>query len=295
MTTTPGIIAHFTSIAIAAIICIGGAAYAQAPEADEDIDLGAKTFVQNCIRCHGGILTGNDLMNTSLSSIENLTETVHRMQEFTAPMSEEQIVSLVELLKDKEVQFRVEEAQLEYEEVPAGSGTTAPGQAAAVPVDSTAALFIKNCATCHTIGPGSSSGGDLTLTISQPEAVVKANVTRMQVRTGPMTTDQIDQLTALLKDQNRNTRLVSAGYKPPVVATPPLTPPPASTPPPTQPIIATNSTNINHPSSQRVLRVSSDQASERSHGIPMKTMVIALGLGALVVVAGFLLAAKDKD
>ncbi len=283
MTITPSIIAYTASMALAALIGFGGTAHAQAPAAEDFTDLGADTFVQNCLRCHGGILTGNDLMNTSLSSVENLTETVHRMEQFTAPLSEEQTSALVELLKDKEVQFRVEEAQLnQMESAPAITNAGFSGETAADPA---ATLFIKSCASCHTIGPGTTSGGNLTLTISQPEAVVKANVTRMQVRTGPMTTDQIDQLTALLKDKNRNTRLASMGYKPPATPTPAPTPIPTSTP-----TEASTGTKAMH------MRPDSDeQVSERRHRIPMDILGITIGMAAVVGVAGFFLVRGDKN
>lgn len=281
MKKTRRIVGLSAPLAVAVMLSLGGVASAQNAEADEDIDLGANTFVQNCLRCHGGILTGNDLQNTSLSSMESLTATVRRMQQFTPPLSEEQTAALVELLKDKEVRFRLEDAQLELGDDAAANAVAppAPGQAAAAPADPAAALFIKNCAICHTIGPGFTTGGDLTRTLGQPEAVVKANVTRMQVRTGPMTTDQINQLTALLKDSKRNDRLASAGYKAPAAPTP--------TP-------AASASTTGGAEKRWIRPITGGHVPEETHGVPMDVLLMSLGMAAVAAAAAYFMAGRDK-
>lgn len=191
---------------------------------DMEIDPGAEAFLKHCMRCHTGILTGNDLQNTVLSTTTSLDKTVRRMeQQHTAPLTEKQIADLVELMKDREIKFRLEEAELMQDGPMDVAGSSA---SAGIPVDLSAKLYMQNCAACHTIGGGRSFGGDLTHTSGWAIERLRGDVSRMQARVGQMSDEQIDGLVDLLKASDRGARLAAAGYKPPRVpaATPRLTP-----------------------------------------------------------------------
>lgn len=197
----------------AAAVLSAGSVFAQ-DAADAAADAGASAFLQHCMRCHGGILTGNDLQNTTLSTPENLEGTVRRMKaQYTLPLTEKQVGDLVELLQDKEVKFRLEEAELEQEEAIAAPAAGEGGTVVPIAQDVYARLFVRSCAGCHTVGGSGSSGGDLAQTKTWAEPRLRQAVSSMQARVGPLTRDQIDGLTALLKDDERDPRLAAAGFK----------------------------------------------------------------------------------
>lgn len=200
----------------AALVWTGTAGFAQNADMDAGADAGASAFLQHCMRCHGGILTGNDLQNTTLSTPENLEGTVRRMKaQYTLPLTEKQVGDLVELLQDKEVKFRLEEAELEQEEAVAAPASADGGTVVPIAQDVYARLFVRSCAGCHTVGGSGSSGGDLMQTKTWAEPRLRQAVSSMQSRVGPLTKDQIDGLTQLLKADDRDPRLAAAGYKAP--------------------------------------------------------------------------------
>ncbi len=192
----------------AAMIFTAATATAQDNEIPEDLEAGL--FMQKCFSCHQGLLTGQELTNTHQRTRESLEETVHRMQQYTGPLPEEQITQLVDLMKDEEFVFRIEEAKLVQEERQHAQTEelSAEGE-----VDGYAMLFMRSCAGCHNIGLGNASGIDLIHTLNQDSAQVRASVVRMQMQAGPLTDGQIDGLTALLQDQDRVSRLASVGFK----------------------------------------------------------------------------------
>jgi hypothetical protein len=61
-----------------------------------------------------------------------------------------------------------------------------------------AASFVDTCGGCHTIGGGDLTGPDLTAATSWAHADVRAAVDRMQDYAGPLTPQQIDEITGLL-------------------------------------------------------------------------------------------------
>lgn len=191
-----------------AMVFSTAAAVAQDNEIPEDLEAGL--FMQKCFSCHQGLLSGQELTNTHQRTRESLEETVHRMQQYTGPLPEEQITQLVDLMKDEEFVFRIEEAKLVQEEKQHAQTEelSAEGE-----IDGYAMLFMRSCAGCHNIGLGNASGIDLIHTLNQDADQVRASVVRMQMQAGPLTDGQIDGLTALLKDQERVSRLASVGFK----------------------------------------------------------------------------------
>lgn len=191
-----------------AMVFSTAAAVAQDNEIPEDLEAGL--FMQKCFSCHQGLLSGQELTNTHQRTRESLEETVHRMQQYTGPLPEEQITQLVDLMKDEEFVFRIEEAKLVQEEKQHAQTEelSAEGE-----IDGYAMLFMRSCAGCHNIGLGNASGIDLIHTLNQDADQVRASVVRMQMQAGPLTDGQIDGLTALLKDQERVKRLASVGFK----------------------------------------------------------------------------------
>lgn len=191
-----------------AMVFSTAAAVAQDNEIPEDLEAGL--FMQKCFSCHQGLLSGQELTNTHQRTRESLEETVHRMQQYTGPLPEEQITQLVDLMKDEEFVFRIEEAKLVQEEQQHAQTEelSAEGE-----IDGYAMLFMRSCAGCHNIGLGNASGIDLIHTLNQDADQVRASVVRMQMQAGPLTDGQIDGLTALLKDQERVKRLASVGFK----------------------------------------------------------------------------------
>jgi len=171
-------------------------------------DPDAMLFVNSCLNCHKGVTAGTELINTHSRSLDALKAAVTRMQQYTGPLQEEQIDALVDLLHDPDYKFRIDEARLlkmeEEAAIIAAGGDNA---------DIFAQLFVAKCAACHTVGGGFSSGGDLVKTVSWQIPQLKTAVKAMESRVGPLTDEQVDGLTELLKDREVKKRLASAGMK----------------------------------------------------------------------------------
>jgi len=174
-------------------------------------DPDAMLFVNSCLNCHKGVTAGTELINTHSRSLEALKTAVTRMQQYTGPLKEEQIDALVDLLHDPDYKFRIDEARLlkleEEAAIIAAGGDNA---------DIFAQLFVAKCAACHTVSGGFSSGGDLAKTATWQIPQLKTAVKAMESRVGPLTDEQVNGLTELLKDREVKKRLVSAGMKLPV-------------------------------------------------------------------------------
>lgn len=215
---------RLAKLAVAVLLILAGAlaapmnAAAQTP-ADIPEDMEAGLFMQKCFNCHQGLLTGRELVNTHQRTREGLEDTVHRMQQYAGPLSEEQITQLVDLMKDEEFVFRIEEAKLLQEEQAEAEAAKLAEQG--TEADEFALLYMQSCAMCHNFGLGNATGIDLVHTLNMDTAQLRANVVRMQQQAGPLTDEQIDGLTALLKDENRMDRLVAAGHAAPAGTTPP--------------------------------------------------------------------------
>lgn len=256
--------------------------------ADEASDPGAAAFLQNCMRCHAGILTGNDLQNTSLSSPESLSSTMQRMQDqHTGPLPKQQVDDLIELMQDKEIKFRLEEAELEALD-------DKPAVAAGATIDKSAALFVTSCASCHTVGGGSSFGGDLTPTINWAEPKLRNAVVLMQERAGKLSDEQIDGLVALLKDSEREKRLAASGYKPKTSTTPAAT----AVPMDVNPEDATPEAHF--PGEKRFLQLRPTTVGVAEHSankpfMPASLLIQTLALAFVVAVAAFFLTWKSDN
>jgi mono/diheme cytochrome c family protein len=76
--------------------------------------------------------------------------------------------------------------------------------------DPIATDYLRLCAGCHTIGGGPISGPDLLASTRWPREDLRVAVKRMERNTGPMTEEQIDGLTDLLKSPDLVARLDAA-------------------------------------------------------------------------------------
>jgi ubiquinol-cytochrome c reductase cytochrome c subunit len=85
------------------------------------------------------------------------------------------------------------------------AGAAAPAQA-----DPFAVTYLKLCAGCHTIGGGPLSGPDLLPSTRWPREDLRVAVKRMEVNVGPMTDEEVDGLTDLLKAPDVQQRLDAA-------------------------------------------------------------------------------------
>lgn len=205
-----------------AFVGLAGAQVAESAD-DPTADPEALLFVNTCLRCHPGTLTGNELINTPSRSVENLETAVRRMQQRTGPLTEEQIKDLTALMKDPAFYDRVAEAKLSAEE--AAGANTVPGTAGA-PIDVAAKLYISKCAGCHSLSGTGKPGGSLARAMGYPQAQLWTAVKRMEMRVGALPDDEVTSLVALLKDRDVQRRLADAGY----VEAPPQVPPGAAVP-----------------------------------------------------------------
>lgn len=73
-----------------------------------------------------------------------------------------------------------------------------------------ATLYLENCSGCHTIGEGDLAGPDLLPSTKWPRADLRAAVQRMEANIGPMTPEQIDAITDLLKAPDLKALLYAA-------------------------------------------------------------------------------------
>jgi mono/diheme cytochrome c family protein len=87
----------------------------------------------------------------------------------------------------------------------AAAPTPAPAQG-----DPIAVVYLKLCAGCHTIGGGPLSGPDLLPSTRWPREDLRVAVKRMEVNVGPMTDEEVDGLTDLLKAPDVQQRLDAA-------------------------------------------------------------------------------------
>lgn len=71
-------------------------------------------------------------------------------------------------------------------------------------------LYLENCSGCHTIGEGDLAGPDLLPTTKWPRADLRAAVQQMEANAGPMTAEQIDAITDLLRAPDLKARLYAA-------------------------------------------------------------------------------------
>jgi mono/diheme cytochrome c family protein len=102
------------------------------------------------------------------------------------------------------------------EEAPAAdavSGDVSPPQPAVTPApagDPIAEGYLRLCAGCHTIGGGPLSGPDLLPSTGWARADLRVAVKRMETNVGPMSDEQVDGLTDLLKSPDLEARLDAA-------------------------------------------------------------------------------------
>lgn len=78
------------------------------------------------------------------------------------------------------------------------------------PVDTAAAQFAVTCSNCHTIGGGVSRGPDLAGVAAWPEAQLTSAVQSMARKVGPLSSQQVQALVALLKDRSVHERIDKA-------------------------------------------------------------------------------------
>lgn len=93
------------------------------------------------------------------------------------------------------------------EEAPA---ETPPEASAPTEADPHAVTYLKLCAGCHTIGGGALTGPDLLPSTQWPREDLRVAVKRMEVNVGPMTDEEVDGQTDLLKDPSVQQRLDAA-------------------------------------------------------------------------------------
>lgn len=100
---------------------------------------------------------------------------------------------------------------------PAAEPATEPATESAEPAAATAAapdpaadLFLSRCAGCHTLGGGVLTGPDLAPAAGWPTEDLAKAVERMEKNAGPMSDEQVDDLVALLQDENVQPRLSAA-------------------------------------------------------------------------------------
>lgn len=75
-------------------------------------------------------------------------------------------------------------------------------------------LFNEQCSGCHSIGGGELAGPDLQGLDVRPVDDVRAAVVRMEEHVGPLATEQVDALVALLRDPSAKVRLAGGEAKP---------------------------------------------------------------------------------
>jgi len=83
---------------------------------------------------------------------------------------------------------------------PASSAVSAPG-------DPAAHRFVTSCAGCHTVGGGKLTGPDLIGVVSWPPADLKGAIQRMQKYVGPLSDEETQTLTTLLRAGDARDRL----------------------------------------------------------------------------------------
>ena len=76
--------------------------------------------------------------------------------------------------------------------------------------DPYAVTYLKLCSGCHTIGGGALTGPDLLPSTQWPREDLRVAVKRMEVNVGPMTDEEVDGLTDLLKSPDVQQRLDGA-------------------------------------------------------------------------------------
>ena len=94
--------------------------------------------------------------------------------------------------------------------------------AAASPAQTGAArLFNDACASCHTVGGGELAGPDLAGVAHWPVPELRNAVKRMQDNAGALTTQQIDELVALLQARDVKAQLAGGSAPVPILEIPP--------------------------------------------------------------------------
>jgi mono/diheme cytochrome c family protein len=137
-----------------------------APGATEDAV--ARTFLQKCAGCHTvgrGKLTGPDLNDAATFPMPDLTRAIKSMEKKVGPLSDTDVATLADLLKDPKVRERIKAE--EERTAKAAAALLGPPSA-----ETGAALFsgrepLENggaaCASCHVVrGSGGTLGPDLT-------------------------------------------------------------------------------------------------------------------------------------
>jgi mono/diheme cytochrome c family protein len=92
------------------------------------------------------------------------------------------------------------------------------------PPDPAAALYLEQCAACHSVTGEPSDSVDLLAASQQPAEDLAEAVRRMQDNVGPLTDEQVAAFVALLKAPDLRSRIESAA------AAPPAPPGPAASP-----------------------------------------------------------------
>lgn len=144
----------------------GAAAEEAAPAAPQE-DLAADFYLSRCAGCHTigeGELSGPDLAPATEWPAADLMKAVERMEKNVGPMTDEQVASLVELLKDAEVKPRLSAAR-ERQVAEMAATLEPPSPAVGEALFHGGRAFAQGgvaCSACHRAGaPGRLRGGTL--------------------------------------------------------------------------------------------------------------------------------------
>jgi cytochrome c2 len=88
-----------------------------------------------------------------------------------------------------------------------------PEPAAPAAADRGAELFLTRCTGCHTVGHGDLIGPDLAAVSPWPADDLRAAITRMEAKVGPMPPDEIEALRQLLQSADVAERLAREGER----------------------------------------------------------------------------------
>lgn len=80
----------------------------------------------------------------------------------------------------------------------AEASATTESLVAEIPADAAAALYVAKCAGCHTIGGGNLTGPDLLPASLWPRADMEAAIKRMEKNVGPLSAQEVQELSDLL-------------------------------------------------------------------------------------------------
>lgn len=207
----------------------GEAAEEAATDAPQQ-DLAADFYLSRCAGCHTigeGYLSGPDLAPSTEWPAEDLAKAVERMEKNVGPMTDEQVASLVELLKDEAVKRRLSAAR--ERQVAEMAATLEPASPATGEALFHGGRAFRNagvaCSACHKAGPrGGTLAVDLTDSYSRlgEQALVSAAenpgfpLMRAAYASHPVTRQEAVHLAAYLEEVD-----AEAGDRRPLAAAPP--------------------------------------------------------------------------